>query len=78
MGLLESAGRDDNAPRSDLTEIDGMFQTDLARVSDADSLQRSLMVGAAAANAILARRADDGSKAMVTYTFGPVEPGVAP
>ena len=53
-----------------------MFQTDLARVTDADKLQRSLTVGAAAANAILARRADDGSNAMVTYTFGPVEPGV--
>ena len=57
-------------------EIDAMFQTDLARVADADKRDRSLTVGAAAANSILARRADDGSNAMVTYTFGPVEPGV--
>ena len=61
---------------SRVAEIDAMFQTDLARVTDADKLHRSLTVGAAAANAILARRADDGSNAMVTYTFGPVEPGV--
>jgi hypothetical protein len=53
-----------------------MFQDDLLRVTDADTRDRSLTVGAAAANAILARRADDGSNAMVTYTFGPVEPGV--
>ncbi len=61
---------------SSVVEIDEMFQTDLARVIDVDKLQRSLTVGAAAANAILARRADDGSNARVTYTFGPVEPGV--
>ena len=59
-----------------VAEIDAVFQTDLARVTDADKRQRSLTVGAAAANAILARRADDGSNARVTYTFGPVEPGV--
>ena len=59
-----------------VVEIDALFQTDLARVTDADTRARSLTVGAAAANAILARRADDGSNAMVTYTFGPVEPGV--
>ena len=59
-----------------VVEIDAMFQNDLARVTDADKRDRSLTVGAAAANAILARRADDGSNAMVTYTFGPVEPGV--
>jgi hypothetical protein len=57
-------------------EIDAMFQTDLAWVTDADTRERSLTVGGAAANAILARRADDGSNAMVTYTFGPIEPGV--
>jgi hypothetical protein len=59
-----------------VVEIDAMFQTDLARVNDADTRDRSLAVGAAAASAILARRADDGSNAMGTYAFGPVEPGV--
>ena len=61
---------------SSVAEIDALFQTDLALVTDADKRHRSLRVGAAAANAILARRADDGSNARVTYTFGPVEPGV--
>src|SRR5262245_66678899 len=55
-----------------VVEIDAMFQNDLARVTDADTRDRSITVGAAAANAILARRADDGSNAMVTYSFGPV------
>ena len=59
-----------------VAEIDAMFQTDLVQVPDADRRERSLAVGAAAANAILARRANDGWNAMVTYTFGPVEPGV--
>jgi hypothetical protein len=58
------------------SQIDAMFQTDLARVTHPVRLPRALEVGSAASSAILARRAGDGSTATATYTFGPVQPGV--
>jgi hypothetical protein len=57
-------------------QVDAMLQTDLARVRSSTTRQKSLSVGAAAANAILTMRANDGFNAAVTYNFGPVEPGV--
>jgi PAP2 superfamily len=57
-------------------QIDAFLAPDLARVSDANKRQRSLDLGAAAAEAILAAREDDGFFDTVPYTFGPPAPGV--
>ncbi|MGH9160380.1 MAG: vanadium-dependent haloperoxidase [Vicinamibacteraceae bacterium] len=57
-------------------EADAFLQTDLDRVTDPDKRRRSLDLGAAAADAILARRADDGFFDVVPYTFDAPAPGV--
>jgi hypothetical protein len=57
-------------------QIDALFQTDLNKVTSPNKRQQSLDAGAAAANAILSLRANDGSSAVVTYTFGPPAVGV--
>jgi hypothetical protein len=57
-------------------QADMFLEHDLARVSDPQVRQRSLDLGAAAATAILAKRANDGFFETVPFTFGPPEPGV--
>jgi hypothetical protein len=57
-------------------QIDGFLQTDLDRVTDPDTRQRSLDIGAGAASAIIAERDGDGFFDSVPYTFGPPDPGV--
>jgi hypothetical protein len=57
-------------------QVDALLETDVRRVSDADVRRRSLALGAAAAAAILERRANDGFFDVVPYTFGPPAPGV--
>jgi PAP2 superfamily len=57
-------------------QADAFLQTDLDAVTDPDKRQRSLDIGAAAADAIIAARQDDGFFDTVPYTFGPPEPGV--
>jgi hypothetical protein len=57
-------------------QADAFLETDLARVTDPDRRQRSLDLGAAAADAIVALRADDGFFDVVPYTFQPPAPGV--
>jgi hypothetical protein len=58
------------------SQVDTFFQTDLARVSSPTVRSKSLAIGAAAAEAILEARADDGFFDVVPYTFGPPDPGV--
>jgi hypothetical protein len=55
--------------------IDAMLQRDLD-AAGATRRDKSLALGAAAAQAILTARADDGVDATVPYTFGPAGPGV--
>ena len=57
-------------------QVNAFLQTDLDRVKDPDRRQRSLDLGAAAADAILTLRGDDGFFDVVPHTFGPPAPGV--
>jgi hypothetical protein len=57
------------------TRAAALLRPDLDRVTDPDERQRSLALGAAAAAAILAARADDGFFDVVAYTFRPPAPG---
>jgi hypothetical protein len=57
-------------------QVDAFLQVDLARVSGATKRQKSLDLGAAAAEAIIALRASDGWFNVVPFTFGAPAPGV--
>jgi hypothetical protein len=57
-------------------QIDAFFESDLARVTDPDRRQRSLDLGGAAADAIIAeRQGDNFFDPHPPFTFGPPEPG---
>ncbi len=56
-------------------QVDGFLATDLALVTNPTVRQKSLDIGAAAAEAIIDARASDGFFNAVPYTFDPATPG---
>src|SRR6185369_5655527 len=50
--------------------LDGWYSASLAAVADGNAKTRGIAIGKQVAETVLARRADDGRNAIVTYTFG--------